>query len=78
MRITSKGQLTIPLNIRHRAGLMPGTDVDVVYEGGIVQVRKSRKRKPDTIDRQIAAFTGTGNHKHTTAELMALLRGDDD
>ncbi len=77
MRITSKGQLTIPQHIRHRVGLMPGTDVDVVYEGGVVQVRRSRKRQPDAIDKQIAAFTGTGAHKHTTAELMALLRGDD-
>jgi len=77
MRITSKGQLTIPQRVRERAGLMPGTDVDVLFEGGIVQVRKTERRKPDAIDKRIAAFTGTGNRRHTTEELMALLRGDD-
>jgi AbrB family looped-hinge helix DNA binding protein len=77
MRITAKGQLTIPQGVRDRAGLMPGTDVDVVFEGGVVQIRKVDKRKSDAIDKRIAAFTGTGDRKHTTAELMALLRGDD-
>jgi AbrB family looped-hinge helix DNA binding protein len=77
MRITSKGQLTIPQRVRDRAGLMPGTDVEVVFEGGVVQVRKTEPRKPDAIDKRISAFTGTGNRRHTTEELMALLRGDD-
>ena len=56
---------------------MPGTDVEVLYEDGVVQVRKAGRRKPDAIDKRIAAFTGTGNGRHTTEELMALLRGDD-
>ncbi len=28
MRITSKGQVTIPIDIRERAGLMPNTEVE--------------------------------------------------
>ena len=77
MRITAKGQLTIPQNVRESAGLMPGTDVEVLFEGGVVQVRKTKQRKPDAIDKRIATFTGTGNRRRTTEELMALLRGDD-
>jgi AbrB family looped-hinge helix DNA binding protein len=77
MRITSKGQLTIPQRVRESAGLMPGTDVEVLFEAGVVQVRKTERRKPDAIDKRIAAFTGTGSRRHTTEELMALLRGDD-
>jgi AbrB family looped-hinge helix DNA binding protein len=77
MRITSKGQLTIPQDIRERAGLMPGMDVEVVLEGGVVQIRPSAAGKPDAIDRRIAKFAGSGNRRHTTEALMALLRSDD-
>ncbi len=73
--MTAKGQLTIPKAVRDRAGPMPGTDVEVLFEDGIVQVRKIARRKPNTIDRRITAFTGTGNRRHTTEDLMALLRG---
>jgi AbrB family looped-hinge helix DNA binding protein len=77
MRITAKGQLTIPQSVRIRAGLMPGTDVDVVLEAGVVQIRKAGRRKPDAIDKRVAAFAGTANRKFTTEELMALFRTDD-
>jgi AbrB family looped-hinge helix DNA binding protein len=33
MRITSKGQVTIPVEIREQAGLLPGTDVDFERDG---------------------------------------------
>ena len=29
MRITSKGQVTIPIELREKAGLLPGTEVDL-------------------------------------------------
>jgi len=77
MRITSKGQLTIPQSVREKAGLMPGVDVEVVLEDDIVQIRRIRVGKGDAIDKRIAAFAGTGMRRHTTDELMALLRGDD-
>jgi AbrB family looped-hinge helix DNA binding protein len=77
MRITSKGQLTIPQSVRERAGLMPGADVEVVFENDVVQIRRIKPSKPDAIDKRIAAFAGTGVRRHTTDQLMALLRGDD-
>ena len=33
MRITSKGQVTIPVAIREKAGLLPGTEVDFQLDG---------------------------------------------
>src|SRR5438034_2161395 len=33
MRITSKGQVTIPIEVRERLGLLPDTDVDFVVDG---------------------------------------------
>lgn len=39
MRITSKGQVTIPQAIRNTAGLLPNTEVEFVYENGNVLLR---------------------------------------
>jgi AbrB family looped-hinge helix DNA binding protein len=77
MRITAKGQLTIPQKVRERAGLMPGAEVEVIYENDVVQIRKPSKRAPDAVDKRIARFAGSGNRRHSTEELMAMLRGDD-
>ena len=47
MRITSKGQVTIPADIRERAGLLPHTDVDFEFDGEVVRiVRTDARGKP--------------------------------
>ena len=38
MRITSKGQVTIPAEIRERAGLLPETEVDFEFDGEVVRI----------------------------------------
>jgi AbrB family looped-hinge helix DNA binding protein len=43
-KITSKGQITIPQEIRTRFSLRPGTDVDVIAENNKVLIVKSRTR----------------------------------
>jgi AbrB family looped-hinge helix DNA binding protein len=43
-RITSKGQITIPQEIRNQFSLLPGTEVDVIAEKNKVLIVKSRKR----------------------------------
>ena len=77
MRITSKGQVTIPREIRDRAGLMPGTDVEFEIEGGVVRLVKAkrdgrRKSRGETI---VDSLRGGGNFKMTTDEIVALMRG---
>ena len=42
-RITSKGQITIPRDIRVRFGFLPGTEVDVLVEGDKALIVKSRR-----------------------------------
>ena len=32
-KITSKGQITIPQNIRNKFGFVPGMDVEIIVEG---------------------------------------------
>lgn len=77
MRITSKGQVTIPQEVRERAGLMPGTDVEFEVEAGIVRLVKSM---PDCGRRTrgqklVEGLRGRGDFKMSTDEIVALMRG---
>jgi len=45
MRITSKGQVTIPVDIRRRAGLLPNTEVEFVLEADGVRIVSVRARR---------------------------------
>ena len=77
MRITDKGQVTIPQDVRERAGLMPGTDVEFTLEDGVVRLVKARSgpgrksRGQKLVDR----LRGKGEFKMTTDEVLALMRG---
>ena len=42
-RITSKGQITIPQDIRTKFGFLPGMEVDVIAEGNKALIVKSRR-----------------------------------
>lgn len=46
MRVTAKGQITIPKELRDQQGLEPGTEIEVVGtdEGALVRPRPSRSR----------------------------------
>ena len=48
MRVTSKGQVTIPAEIRAKAGLMPNTEVDFILKGREVRIVKRNKSKKPT------------------------------
>lgn len=77
MRVTSKGQVTIPKEIRDRAGLLPGTDVEFTLERGVVRVRRA-KGSPSRGDRLVDHLRQAGrNYTMTTDEIMALTRDDD-
>ena len=45
MRITSKGQVTIPAEIREQAGLLPHTEVDFEFDGKVVTIVPAVRRK---------------------------------
>jgi len=75
MRITSKGQVTIPKDIRKAAGLLPYTEVEFVLSGGRVILRK-RSDKGRRGAKLIAALRGRATLKMTTDEIMALTRGE--
>ena len=77
MRITSKGQVTIPQEVRERAGLMPGTDVEFVIEAGIVRLVKAsgggaRGSRGQAL---VRSLRGRGDFKMSADEVVALMRG---
>jgi AbrB family looped-hinge helix DNA binding protein len=75
MRITSKGQVTIPQEIREKLGLLPHSEVEFSIVGASVRIRK--KGKPTTRGATIVEhLRGTGNKRYTTDEIMAMMRGD--
>ena len=77
MRITSKGQVTIPVEIRDKLGLRPNTEVEFEIVGNAVRMKKAREQKARTqIARAwIERIRGTAGPGMTTDEIMALTRG---
>jgi AbrB family looped-hinge helix DNA binding protein len=78
MRITSKGQVTIPVEIREKAGLLPGAEVDFELDGDGVRIVKVRTRTRETRGEEIVrCLRGSATVKMSTDEIMALTRGED-
>ena len=74
MRITSKGQITIPIEIREQLGLLPYTEVACEVDGDAMLITKARTRQGR--GRSIVAqLRGKGTGRMTTDEIMALTRG---
>ena len=77
MRITSKGQVTIPAEIRERAGLLPDTEVDFKFDGKVVTiVPAASPTKESRGARVVAHLRGSADVAMTTDEIMALTRGE--
>ncbi|MBL8552000.1 MAG: AbrB/MazE/SpoVT family DNA-binding domain-containing protein [Hyphomonadaceae bacterium] len=77
MRITSKGQVTIPQDVREAAGLMPGTDVEIVIERGAVILRKRAPgKRPSRGRKLVERLRGASDFGGMSAdEVIALMRG---
>ncbi len=74
MRVTTKGQVTIPQHIREKLGITPATEIDFVEEEGRFFLVKQKKR--ETASRKFAKLRGSATVKMTTDEIMALTRSD--
>ncbi len=73
MRVTSKGQVTIPQEVRQRLGITSGSEVD--FELDARGVRLVRRAEGDGA-MLVAAMRGRGKGSMSTDEMMALTRGD--
>jgi len=75
MRITTKGQVTIPVEIREKFNLLPDTEVEWAVVGNTVQLRRAKGQSSGGAA-LVADMTGRGNVKMSTDEILALTRGE--
>lgn len=75
MRITSKGQVTIPADIREKAGLLPHTEVAFEYDGESVRIVRAPTTKGEGRgERIVRRLRGTATVNLSTDEILALTR----
>ena len=75
MKITTKGQVTIPREVRDKMGLLPHSEVEFVVEGNVVVLRKvenTNGRGKTVVER----MRGRATVRMSTDEIMALTRGE--
>jgi AbrB family looped-hinge helix DNA binding protein len=78
MRITSKGQVTIPQAIREQLGLLPNTDVEFVVRRGEAVLR-ARPGAPSRAARIVGHLKAHGSKMRlSSAALLAMLRDEPD
>ena len=75
MKITSKGQVTIPQEIRQKMGLLPHSEVKFLIKGNIVQIVKVDRPDASRGKRLMEKMRGSATVKMTTDEIMNLTRG---
>lgn len=76
MRITSKGQVTIPIEIREQLGLLPNTEVEFSIDKGAVRMTKATAPKARSRGEEIVEhMRGRGTGTMTTDQIMRLMRG---
>lgn len=75
MRVTAKGQVTIPQHIRERLGLLPDTEVEFELEKDAVRLTRATKPKGrDRGEALVAHMRGRATRRITTDEIMKLTR----
>lgn len=76
MRITTKGQVTIPMEIRERLGLLPNTEVEFTLDRDGVRITKASTPSARSRGRTIVDhLRGRGTGTLTTDQIMKLMRG---
>ena len=80
MRVTSKGQVTIPQAVRERAGLGPGAEVEFALgeDGAVILRRAGTQPRNEALAAAIDRLRGVARGRGpglSTEEIMALTRG---
>lgn len=84
MRVTSKGQVTIPRDLRELAGIEPSSEVIFAIENGRITIApkksetESRERQRlDVFLKALERIEGTGDQSLRAADVMAATRETD-
>ncbi|HEY1690432.1 MAG TPA: AbrB/MazE/SpoVT family DNA-binding domain-containing protein [Solirubrobacteraceae bacterium] len=70
MRVTQKGQVTVPLSVRRKLGIQPGSEVDFELDESGARLLVDRGRAAH----EIARLRGAGDIELSTDEILALTR----
>ena len=80
MRITTKGQVTIPVEIREELGFLPHTEVVFEIDGQAARLRKAESRDSGVQEsrgqRIVRRLRGKATAGMSTEEILSLTRGD--
>jgi AbrB family looped-hinge helix DNA binding protein len=78
MRMTVKGQVTIPIEMREKLGLHPNSEVEFELLDDMVCIRKATSRgRKSRGQRMLELMRRAPKPSMTTDELMAMTRGED-
>ncbi|MGI8927131.1 MAG: AbrB/MazE/SpoVT family DNA-binding domain-containing protein [Tepidiformaceae bacterium] len=78
MRVTSKGQVTIPAALREMYSISAETELEFYPDADGIRIVKAQAETRRQIRTELARMTGTADAGMTTAEIMALMRGGED
>jgi antitoxin PrlF len=73
MRVTSKGQVTIPQRVRERLGITPGSEVDFQLDDAGARLVRVSSGEGKAVT---AHMRGRATVPMSTEEILALTRGD--
>jgi antitoxin PrlF len=73
MRVTSKGQVTIPLAVRRRLGIEAGSEVEFELDDRGARLVRAKSSRGRAVARRMR---GRGTVAMSTEEIMALTRDD--
>lgn len=75
MRVTSKGQVTIPIEIREKLGILPSTEVEFQVHGNVVRLVKKATSGPHGRGSDaVARLKGKATIRMSTDEILSLTR----
>lgn len=81
MRVSEKGQITIPKHLRERAGIAPNSEVTVDFDGGRLviaaadrQAEKENRARLDRFMQALRKLEGTGDPSIDADRLMQMTR----
>ena len=74
MHITTKGQVTIPQNIREKFGFLPHTEVEFIEENGNIILRKIGEGST-MAKKMLSQMRGRYQMTMSTDDIMKLTRG---
>ncbi|MBV6649763.1 MAG: AbrB/MazE/SpoVT family DNA-binding domain-containing protein [Hoeflea sp.] len=81
MRVSEKGQITIPKHLRERAGIAPNSEVTVDFDGGRLiiaaadrQAEKANRARLERFMQALRKLEGTGDQSINADHLMHITR----